>query len=149
MDAVGCVLANSLNQKLMTRLCFRLPLRPPLPAAILEVTDQLLLLGIDGNDRLLLDQCCLDQIIDVTKLGVSIWMAVAFSSLAIALQAEVQLVQQLTNHGTTDRMTLRAQFRGEPTHAPVGPAQWRLRIAARRPLNHGQQTLHHSSVTLH
>jgi hypothetical protein len=52
-------------------------------------TDKFLLLGIDGYDRLLLDQRCLDQIIDVAKLGVSIRMAVAFSGLAIGLQAEV------------------------------------------------------------
>jgi hypothetical protein len=82
-------------------------------------------LGVTSNR----DSSRVDQIIDVAKLGVSIRMAVAFSGLAIGLQAEVQLMQQLTNYGTTDRMTLRAQFGGEPTHALVCPAQWRLRIA--------------------
>src|SRR6202040_3081461 len=107
-DREGPPSPHLLNREVVAPPRFRLALRPPLPAAILEVTDQLLLLGIDGNDRLLPDQCCLDQIIDVAKLGVSVRMAVAFSGLAIGLQAEVQLVQQLTNHGTADRMTLRA-----------------------------------------
>jgi hypothetical protein len=65
-------------------LSFRLPLAP----TILEVADQLLLLGVDGDDRLLPGQCGADQLIDVAKLRIPIRMAVALSRLAIGLQTE-------------------------------------------------------------
>jgi hypothetical protein len=75
-------------------------------------------------------------------------VAVTFSGLAIALQAEVQLFQQLANHRVADRMTLLAQFRGEPAQALAGPTQRRLRIAPLGRLNQRQQSRQQAPVML-
>jgi hypothetical protein len=126
-----------------------LPLRPPLPAAILEVADQFLLFGVDGYDRLLRVQRDRDRIIDVAKLGIPIRVRIAFARFAIGLQAEVQLMQQFANHRPADLMALRAQFGGEPTQALAGPAQRRLGIAALGRLNQNQQSLQQLRIAFH
>jgi hypothetical protein len=124
----------------------RLPLPPPLPAGILEIPDQLLHLGVDGDDRLLLGQRSLRHLVDATKLRIPIGVALPRAGLAVALQAEVQPFQQLPDHRVADRMTLGTQFRGKPTQALARPAQRRLRIAAFGRLDQGQQRLDQAAI---
>ena len=115
---VGCEIIDTirhrppqlLDQEVVDPHLFRLTFRAPLPTAILEVADQLFLLGVDGNNRLLLFERSLDHSVDVAKLGIPIRVAVTFSGLAVSLQAKVQRLQQLANHRMTDPMPLRAKF---------------------------------------
>jgi len=64
---------------------FRLPLRAPLPAGILEVTHQFLLLGVDRDGRLDVLLELANPVIDVAELSVSIRVGSAFTGLAIRL----------------------------------------------------------------
>src|SRR6202042_3029561 len=154
---VGCEIIDTirhrppqlLDQEVVDPHLFRLTFRPPLPTAILEVADQLFLLGVDGNNRLLLFERSLDPPVDVAKLGIPIRVAVTFSGLAVSLQAKVQRLQQLANHRMTDPMPLRAKFGCEPTQALAGPTQGRLRVAALGRLDQSQQRLHQLLITLH
>ena len=137
-----------LDQKVVHQHLLWLSFRLPLAPTILEVADQLLLLGVDGDDRLLPGQCGADQLIDVAKLRIPIRMAVALSRLAIGLQTEALFLQQLADDCTADRMALRAQLGFEPTQALARPAQRRLRITTCRRLNQCQQSIQQSRVSL-
>jgi hypothetical protein len=46
----------------------------PLASAVLEVTDQLLLLGVDGDDRHAPINAVLRLRVDVLELRVAVWM---------------------------------------------------------------------------
>ena len=75
---------------------------------LLEIADQFLL-GVDGDDRLLLGQRGLRHLVDVTKLGISIPMALPFAGLAIALR--LKFSPRSSPYRVADRMPLFAQLR--------------------------------------
>ena len=73
------------------------------------------------------------------ELRVAIGMIVPLLGLAVALQAVATLPQQLGDFGVAHRVMSGRQFRRQRAGALAGPAQGRLRVAARRGLNHAIQ----------
>ena len=71
----------------------RFALRTPLAATILEVADQFLFLGVNRDHRLMSGQSFSHTLVDVVKLRVPIGIRAAFLGLAVALQAELLLLQ--------------------------------------------------------
>ena len=71
-----------------------LPRGEPFSTGILVVSDQLLLLGVDGNHRLSLPRAGFGHGVDVLELGVSIRVVGALSGLEVGLQTEAQAAQQ-------------------------------------------------------
>src|SRR5580658_3906667 len=117
----------------------RCPRFAPLTARILVIADQFLLLGVHGNDRLASPQSVFDGTIDMPELRVAVGMILPFLGLAVTLQAVATLPEELSDLGMTDRMPSSRQFRRQHSSALAGPAQRRLRITARRRLNHRVQ----------
>ena len=113
----------------------RVTLGPILPAVVLEVSDQFLLLRVDGDHRLACRQRLLHLSIDIAELGVPVGMAGAFRGLAIALQAEPALPENRAHQRMADRVALGLKRCREPAQALARPAQRRLRIAPRRRLD--------------
>ena len=69
------------------------------------------------------------------KLGVAIGMAGSLLRFAVGLQTVTELVQQLGHHAVTSLVALTIEFGGQVANALTGPAQRRLRIAARERLD--------------
>jgi hypothetical protein len=84
----------------------RLAFRTPFAAAVLEIPDQLLLLGVDRDDRLpsSLKPYCLGA--DELELGIAIGILIAFASLTIGLQAVAGLAEQPRDRAIADVMPL-------------------------------------------
>ena len=90
VDAVRHRLAEFGDDEVVHPDRLRLALGAQLPAAVLEVADKLLLLGVDRDRRL---TGCLERRhlgVDVLELGVAVGVAGAFARLAVGLQAEAQ-----------------------------------------------------------
>src|SRR5882757_4766121 len=64
-----------------------IPLAPQFPAAVLEVADQFLLLGVDGNRWITGDDCRLYRGIDVFELRVPVGVVGSLTRLAVSLTA--------------------------------------------------------------
>src|SRR5512143_2221841 len=89
---------------------FRLALRVPLPTAILEIANQFLLFRIHRDDRLLRRQCRRYTPVDVGELCIPIRMAITLAGLAVALQAELLLLQQFADDRVADLVAQGHQF---------------------------------------
>src|SRR5260370_7298609 len=85
----------------------------PGPARVLEISDQLLLLGVDRDRRLTLAQRRTDRLVDVFKLSVAVGMVRSLAGLAVCLKAVAPSTQYPTHAGMTDPMT---QFPHTPAH---------------------------------
>ena len=66
----------------------RLALGPPFPARVLELTDQLLLLGVHADHRVRGVLVGFDLLIDVPELRIAVRVPLALDGLGVALQAE-------------------------------------------------------------
>ena len=97
VDAVGRHLAEFGIDEIMDPRCLRIALRPPFPAAVLEIADQFLLLGVDGNYRIACGLVLGRRLGDVLELCVSVRMLTAFPRLAHRLQAIVEFRQKVAN----------------------------------------------------
>ena len=73
--------------------------------------------------------------VDVVKLGIAIDVLVAFSSLAVRLQAIAHAAQQIADHGWANLMPFLPQLLHETTQAAGCPQQRLHRIAPRRRLD--------------
>src|SRR5712692_4178529 len=111
----------------------------PLPALVLVIPDQLLLLRVHGDDRSAPGQRPADLIIDVLELRVAVGMIRAFLGLPVPLEAVVHRAQKLRHLLMADRMVLAREFRRERPRALARPAQRGLRVAARQWLHQGFQ----------
>jgi hypothetical protein len=109
-----------------------LPLRTVLTAAILEIADQLLLLGIDRNRRLPRGQRLLHLSIDVPKLGIAVGMVRPLAGLAVGLKAVPQVAQKIGHHIVTNTMAELTKPGRQVAQAFGSPQQRRPRIATRR-----------------
>src|SRR5437773_12035761 len=88
---------------------FRVALRTPSLTGVLEVSDKFLLLGINRNHRLAGRQGGLYALVEMNELCVAIRVAVTLACLTVALQAELLLVQQLSDHRAADLVARRHQ----------------------------------------
>ncbi len=94
---VGCKIINPIghgatefrNQKVVHTHFFWRALRTPFPTGVLEIADELLLLRIDGDHRLVLGQGGLDRRVDETELSVAVGIVGAFLGLAIGSHGEI------------------------------------------------------------
>src|SRR5262249_30497146 len=100
-----------------------------------EVADQLLLFGIHRNRRFTRGQSGADLCIDVAELFVPIRTVAALAGLAVALQAVVQLSQQIGDHVVPDAMAHRPQRLSEIAQAATGPQRRSLWTPPRRRLD--------------
>ena len=102
VDAIGDRPAQFLDQEVVHPNVLRLTCGTPFPTGVLEVSDEFLLLRIDRDHRFARGQRRSHGVVDVNELRIAIGMAVAFPGLAIGLQAELLLVQQLADHRAAD-----------------------------------------------
>ena len=103
--------------------------RAPGAARVLERADQLLLLGVHRNRRLLLPLRASHAPGDVPKLRVPIDMLAALTSLGVALQAVAQSVQQLGDHRVADAVAQTVERHRQRPCALARPPQRRVGIA--------------------
>ena len=149
VDAIGDRPAQFLDQEVVHPNVLRLTCGTPFPTGVLEVSDEFLLLRIDRDHRFARGQRRGHGVVDVNELRIAVGMAVAFPSLAIGLQAELLLMQQLANHRAADPVAFRRQSRRQLRQAFAGPAQRGHRIAARTRIDQRQQVGQESRVLLH
>jgi len=109
------------------RLADGLPLAP----AVAEVADELLLLGVDGDDWLAGALHLGDLGGDVVELGVAIGVAGARESLLCGLEAVSGGVEHLGDLLGADGEALPGQCISQLAHTLGGPAQGRLGVATR------------------
>src|SRR5208337_3551040 len=119
-----------LDQKIMNANFLGRALRAPFAPIVLEVADELLLLGVDRDHRLVGGERGAHLFIEVRKLRVSILVIRALARLAVGLQAVAQLLKDLPDHAMADLMPELPQLVGQPAQALASPAQRRHRIAA-------------------
>ena len=79
-------LAQHLVEEIVRVDLDRLTPRPPHAARVLVVADQLLLLCIDADHRLVPTQIASHSSVDVLELGISVAMLGALADLRVALQ---------------------------------------------------------------
>jgi hypothetical protein len=114
---------------------FRRSFGSPFPAVVLEIAHQFLLFRIYRNDRFVRSQECLGLRVDVLKLGVAIDVLVAFSCLAVRLQAIAHAAQKIADHRRANLVPSLRQLPDEVTQATGCPQQRLGRIAPRRGLD--------------
>jgi hypothetical protein len=117
------------------RLAFGLPFA----ARILELPDQLLLLGVHADYWLSRRLVGFDLLVDVTELRVPVRVLLALDGLGVGLQAEPLLPQQVTDGVRRDLVALAGQFRRQAAGRLGRPPQRRHRIAPLIWLHQGQQ----------
>jgi hypothetical protein len=106
-----------------------LTLGSPFAAGVLEVPDQLLLLGIDTDHRLTGGERSLRDRIDVLKLSLAVGVGGALAGFDVGLQAVAQQPQQFRDRREMHGVALLTQRRREIPDALGRPDQQRLRIA--------------------
>ena len=116
-----------------------LALGPPLPARVLELADQFLLLGVHADHRIGGALMVFDLLVDVTELRVPVRVPLALDGLGVALQAEPLLPQQVTDGVGADPVTLAGQFCRQLAGRLHRPPQRRHRITPLIRLDQGQQ----------
>ena len=94
IDAVRRHLTQALDLEVMDAHRLGISLAPQLAAAVLEVADQFLLLGVDGNRRITGGDRRLTGGVDVLELGISVGVVGSLAGLAISLTAILLLAQQ-------------------------------------------------------
>src|ERR1700694_329403 len=71
------------NHEIMHTHAFRLSSRPPVLAAVFEISYQFLLLGVDRNHRLASADILLNLGVDVLKLRIAVRMAIHLPRFAV------------------------------------------------------------------
>jgi hypothetical protein len=121
----------------------------PLPPRVLEVPDQLLLLGVHRDDRLPGLQGRLDLGVDIGKLGIPIRVARALQCLAVGLEAVAKVVEQCGNHAMAGRVPQAAEFLRQLPHTLARPAQRRLGVAPGHRVDQPLQVVLEGTIGLH
>src|SRR5262252_5083372 len=135
VDAVRHSTAQLAIDEIMNVDRFRRSFWPPFSAVVLEIAHQFLLFRIHRNDRFIRSQECLGLRVDVLKLGVAIDVLVAFSCLAVRLQAIAHAAQKIANDRRANLVSFLRQLLDEATQAAGCPQQRLCRIAPRRGLD--------------
>src|SRR5260370_10465441 len=113
-----------------------IPLAPQFPAAVLEVADQFLLLGVNGNRWITRNDCRLYGGIDVLELCISVGMMGPLAGLAVGLTAILLLAQQLADQLLAHLEALATQGLGDVALTTTDPPYRCLRIAPDRTFAH-------------
>src|SRR5713101_8855598 len=143
VDPIGDGLAALRNEKFMHPDGRGLAGRPPLTARVLEVTDQFLLLRVDGDDGLRGRLEPPDLLVDIPELRVAVGMGRPFARLAIGLETVARRRQQFGHQLSADLMAHALEALRQVPNALGGPAQGRHRVARsgrlHQPLEIGQE----------
>jgi len=146
VDPIGHGAAEARNQEIVHPHRFRLALRAPFAPAVLEIADQLLLLGVDRDRRLARRKRRLHLRVDVAELGVAVGMACPFAGLAVGLQAVAERAQRGPDRIVTDAVAERTQPRGQVAQALSRPLERCFRVAAGRRLDQVAQIVEQARV---
>ena len=90
VDAIGNSLALFRVDEIVNLDFLRQSLGKPLTPVVFVVSDEFLLLGVDGNHRIAARLERLDLVVDVSELGIAIRMIAAFTGFGVCLQAVAQ-----------------------------------------------------------
>ena len=131
IHAVGDCLAELLVLEVMDADPLRLPFEAPFAPWVLEIADQLLLLGIHADHRPPRRDRRRGGLIDVRKLRVTIGMRSPFLGLHVGLQRVAQQPHERRDGSEVHVVTHLTQRAGDLPHALRRPAQQRLRIPTR------------------
>src|SRR3954447_1502710 len=137
IDAVGRDLAEIRIKEIIDANVLGFTVGLPFLAAVLEIADQFLLLGIDRNHRIASRLVLRRLASDMGELGVPVRMLATFPGLAGRLETVAKVRQKVTDTARADLMALLDQFPRKPRRALARPAQRRLRVAAGGRLNQG------------
>jgi len=118
-----------------------LALGVPFATCVLEVADQLLLLGVDGDHRLPAVEEILGDGVDVSELCVAIRVLCTLDRLPVRLEAVTFLLQQLGDGLVADLEPLVGQFSCESSRALASPPQRRHRVTSRGRLDESVKRL--------
>ena len=129
IEPVGNGLACAVAREIMRADSRRLTPGPPLPARVLELPDQLLLLGVHADHRVAAVLVGPGLLADVAGLGVPVRVLVPLDGLGVALQAEPLRAQQVAHGIGADLMALAGQLIREIASRLGRPPQRRHRIA--------------------
>src|SRR5512135_1121861 len=121
VDAVGDRLANAGVREVVDLHLLRVPLGLPLPTSVLEVADQLLLLGVHGDDGPPGSDVSATDLADVSELGVAVGALLPLPHLGIRLEAVTEVVEQLADDAVADGQPPPGQGLGQLTGALAGP----------------------------
>src|SRR2546425_4420170 len=131
VDPIGNRLAALRDEEVMDPHRLGLARRPPLSSRVLEVADQLFLLGIDGDDRLPGALSTPHLLVDVPELRVAIRMIRPLARLAIGLQTVTRRGQELGDQLPADGVAHALERLRQVTHALRCPAQRGLGMSRR------------------
>ena len=106
IDAIGIGARHFRSRKIMAADLAGLFARQPLLPRVIVVSNQFLFLGVNGNDRPAVGQALFDAYADVAELRVPVRMIGTLFGLAVALQTEMLVMQDLGDFDITDRMPL-------------------------------------------
>ena len=112
---------------------------PPLPAAVLELADQFLLLGVHADHGIPGRQMLAGLLADVTELSVPVRMLLSLDGLGVALQAEPLLAEQGADRALRDLMPLAGELVRQVAGRQRRPPQRRHRVAPFLRFHQGQQ----------
>jgi len=118
----------------------------PLLPGIWVVSDEFLLLGVHRDHGVAVPQPSFDGVINVAELRVAIRMVLPLFRFAIALQAVVEVMENLGDLGVADGMLVPSQRRGNRSRALADPPQRRFGIAPRWIIDHLFQGGHQPRV---
>jgi len=137
-------LAELLINEVVDLDLFGLALGLPLPPAILERGDELLLLGIHGDHRLAALVKAIERTVDILEQRIAIRMRTPFLGLTVALQAIPAMLERRPDRPGAVRMPIARQRLHRIHRALAGPAQRRHWIASRARFN--QSRLHQPGI---
>src|SRR5512135_3182125 len=130
IDPVGDRLADAGIGEVMDVALLGIALRSPFPAAVGISPDQLLLLGIDRDDRLSLGEIPAADRVDVAELGIAVGVLLALQGLGPRLQAVAEVMEQLADDAMADGEAPLGQGLGQLARTLAGLPQRGHRVAA-------------------
>jgi hypothetical protein len=121
----------------------------PFTAAVLEIPDQFLLLGVDRDRWLTAHLGLLNHRVHVLELSIAVRMRVVLLGLSVSLRAVSRLTEQPSDRGATDPVALRRQFPGKRTSALEGSSQRRFWITPSGGINQLLQFIQQPGIGVH
>ena len=103
VDAVRDGLAQLLVHEVVHVDPLRLAARMPFPPTVLEVADQLLLLGVHADHRVAAADVVAGLVVEVAELGVAVGVLGALDVLALACRLNPSALSSLATVGTDTR----------------------------------------------
>lgn len=146
VDAVRDGLAQLRICEVMHAHRHRITRRPPGTARIVEVADQLLLLGVHADHRLAGVPVIACLLVEIPELGIPVGMLTSLERLGVGLQLEALLAQQASDGVGTDPVPLAGQFGRQRAGRLGRPPQRRHRISALVRLDQRQQRRPQSGI---